>query len=80
MTCKVITDKKANGKLSNLALKEDEDLYIYYCCTKGLLNRIHGQDQVINSGRNIITHSRAKQQFLKDTIIKFILGMKNFNF
>lgn len=73
----VITDEKANAELSNLAQKEDEDLYTYYRRTEGLLKGIHGRDQVTKSGRDTVTLSPAEQQLLKDTIMEFILGIRN---
>ena len=76
-SCNVITDEKASAKLSNLAQKEDEDLYTYYRHTETLLKRIHGRDQVTNSDRVIVTLSPVKQQLLKDIIMKFILGIRN---
>lgn len=57
--------------------KEDKDLYIYYYYIEGLLKSIHGRDQVTKSSINIIIFSLAKQQFLKDIIIKFILEIRN---
>lgn len=73
----VITHEKASAELSNLAQKEDEDLYTYHRRTEGLLKGIHGRDQVTNSGRDTVTLSLAKQQLLKDTIMKLILGIRN---
>ena len=76
----IITDKKASAELSSLAQKENKDLYIYYCWTEDLQKGIHGQDQVTNNGKNTIVLSLSEQQFLKDTIMKFILGILNFDF
>ena len=73
----IITDKKASAELSSLAQKENEDLYTYYYWTEGLLKGIYGQDQVITNGRDIIVLSPSKQQVLKDTIIKYILEIRN---
>ena len=73
----VIIDEKASAELSSLAQKEDEDLYTYYRRTESLLKGIHGRDQVTNSGRDTVTLSPAEQQLLKDTIMKFILGIRN---
>ncbi len=73
----VITVKKASAELSNLTQKEDEDLYIYYRRIEGLLKGIQGRDQVTNSGRDTVALSLAEQQLLKDTIMKFILGITN---
>lgn len=74
----VITDEKASAELSSLAQKEDEDQYTYYRRTEGLLKRIHGRDQVTNNnGRDTIALSPSEQQLLKDTIMKFILGIRN---
>ena len=73
----IITNEKASADLSSLAQKEDEDLYTYYCRTEGLLKGIYGQDQVTNNGRDIIVLNPSKQQLFKDTIIKFILGIRN---
>ena len=75
----VITDKKASTELSNLAKKKDEDLYTYYGYIESLLKGIHGRDQVTISGRDTVTLSPAEQQLLKDTIMKFILGIRNLN-
>ena len=76
-SCNVITDEKVSAKLSNLPWKKDENLYTYYQHTETLLKRIHGRDQVTNSGRVIVTLSPVKQQLLKDTIMKFIPGIRN---
>ncbi len=73
----VITDEKASAELSNLAQKEDKDLYTYYRRTEGLLKGIHGRDQVTNSSKDIVALSLAEQQLLKETIMKFILGIRN---
>ena len=73
----IITDKKTSAELSNLAQKKDEDLYTYYRRIESLLKRIYGRDQVTNSGKNTVTLSLTEQQLLKDTIIKFILGIRN---
>ncbi len=73
----IIIDEKASAELSNLVQKEDEDLYTYYHCTEGLLKSIHRRDQVTNSGRDTVALSPVKQQLLKDTIMKFILRIRN---
>ncbi len=73
----IITDEKASAELSNLAQKEDEDLYTYYRRTEGLLKGIHGRDQVTNSGGDTVALSPAEQQLLKDIIMKLILGIRN---
>ena len=61
--------------MTSLVQKKDENLYTYYYWTKSLLKKIHGQDQVTNNDRDIIVLSLSKQQFLQDTIMKFILGI-----
>ena len=71
----VISDEKASAELSSLAQKKDEDLCTYYRRTEDLLKEIHGRDQVTNNSRDTIVLSPSKQQFLKDTIMKFILGI-----
>ena len=38
----VIMDKKTSAELLSLTQKKDEDLYIYYYWTKGLLKGIYG--------------------------------------
>lgn len=38
----IIMGKKASAKLSNLAQKEDKDMYTYFFCTKCLLKEIYG--------------------------------------
>ena len=68
-----ITDKKASAELLFLTYNEGKDLYIYYYWTKGLLKEIYGQGQVTNNSRDTVSFSLFKQQFLKDTIIRFIL-------
>lgn len=55
-----ITDEKKSMELSNLAQKEDENLYIYYQHSKNILNGIHRRDQITNSGRDTITLNSAK--------------------
>lgn len=72
-----ITDERASAELLSLAQKEDEDLYTYYRRTEGLLKAIHGRDQVTNNGRDTVILSPSKQQLLKDTIMRFILGIKD---
>ena len=75
----VITDEKTSAELLNLVQKKDKNLYTYYRYTKSLLKGIHRQNQVINSGRNIVILSHAEQQHFKDTIMKFILRIRNLN-
>lgn len=79
-SCNTITDRKVSAKLLFLIQKKDEDLYIYYCWIEGLLKRIYKQDQITNNGRDIMTFSLFKQQLLKNIIMRFILGIKNFDF
>ena len=79
-SCDIIIDEKASAELILLAQKEDKDLYTYYCWIEEQLKEIHGKDQIINNGRDIIVLSLSKQQFLIDTIMKFILGIRNLNF
>ena len=73
----IITDEKVSAKLSLLAQKENEDLYTYYYRTEEQLKGIHGRDQVTNNGRDTIVQSPSEQQLLKDTLMKFILGIWN---
>lgn len=42
-----------------------------------MLKGIYGWDQVTNSSRNTVTISPAKQQLLKDNIMKFILEIRS---
>lgn len=55
-------------------------MYTYYYKTKNLLKRIYYQDEVTNNDKNTVTLSLFKEQFLNNTIIKFISGFKNFDF
>ena len=57
----VITDENASAELSSLIQKDNEDLYLYYCQSKGLLKGIHGRDQVTNNGRDTVTFSPSEQ-------------------
>lgn len=75
----VITNGQASAELSSLSQREGEDLYTHYRRTEGLLKGIYGRDQVANKGRDTIALSPAEQKLLKDTIMKFILGIKNLN-
>ena len=75
--CDAIKDEKVGAKLLSLVQKKDENLYTYYCRTKNLLKKIHGRDQVTHNGRDTVTPSSSKQQLFNDTIIRFILSIKN---
>lgn len=73
----VITDEGASRELSSLSQKEDEDLYTYYRRTEALLRGIHGKDRVTNNGTDTIILSPLEQYLLKDTIMKYILGIRD---
>lgn len=73
----VITDEQASRELSPLSQKEDKDLYTYYRRTEGLLRGIHGKDRVSNNGPDTIILSPSEQYLIKDTIMKFILGIRD---
>ena len=57
--------------------KEYKDLYIYYCCTEVLLTGIAGKDRVTHDAENLVILNRAEQHILKDTITKFIFGLRD---
>lgn len=73
----VLTDEQASTELSTLSQKEDEDLYAYYRRTETLLTEIAGRDRVSHNGKNAVILNRAEQHILKDTITKFISGLRN---
>lgn len=76
-SCNVITGEQASSGLSSLSQKEDEDLYTYYRRTEALLRGIHGKDRVTNNGTDTIILSPPEQYLLKDTIMKYILGIRD---
>ena len=73
----MITEERASTELSSLTQKEDEDLYTYYRRTEVLLTGIAGRDRVTHDGENAVILNRAEQHILKDTITKFIFGLRD---
>ena len=73
----MITEERASTELASLTQKEDKDLYTYYCCTEVLLTRIAGRDRVTHDGENTVILNRVEQHILKDTITKFIFGLRD---
>ena len=73
----VITEERASTELSSLTQKEDEDHYTYYRRIEVLLTGIAGRDRVTHDGENAVILNRAEQHILKDTITKFIFGLRD---
>lgn len=74
-----MTDDRISAELASLVQEEYEDLYTYYRQTEKLWKEIYRRDQVTNHGRKTVILSLPEQQLLEDTIMKFILGFKNFD-
>ena len=73
----VIIEEQASTKLSSLTQKKDKDFYKYYRRTEVLLTEIAGRDWVTHDGENAVILNRAKTHILKDTITKFIFGLRD---
>ena len=73
----VITEERASTELLSFTQKKDEDLYTYYCCIEFLLTGIAGRDRVTHNGENAVILNRAEKHILKDTITKFIFGLRD---
>lgn len=75
----VIKKEQVSIALSSFTKHKDKNLYIYYYCIEVLLIGIARRDWVTHDGENAIILNKAQQHILKDTISKFIFGLRNPN-